>query len=38
MSDEDGQEEAQDGEGEDGEPKKKKLSGKKIVLFGVLPL
>jgi flagellar FliL protein len=38
MSDEDAADEAQDAEGEDGEPKKKKLSGKKIVLFGVLPL
>lgn len=38
MSDEDVQEEAEDGEGEDSEPAKKKMSGKKIVLFGVLPL
>lgn len=39
MSDED-LENAEDGAPEDGEggPKKKKLSGKKIVLFGVLPL
>ena len=40
MSDEDVQNEGEDGaeEGAGDAPKKKKLSGKKIVLFGVLPL